>query len=150
MSCGTGCKLNSDSTLLWLCCRPAGVAPMSPLAWESPYTTGVALKRQKKKEQGLLFSTAPTQDLCSRALTETSPPFSSPANLYFELSHHPLHLLQHRQLSTAPLQTPWRQPWSLPGGPALSSTESGMLHILVHKAIRRVPLIRHPGPRQPS
>ena len=35
--------------LLWLWHRQAAVAPIQPLAWEHPYATGVALKRQKKK-----------------------------------------------------------------------------------------------------
>ena len=33
--------------LLWLWCRPAAVAPIQPLAWEPPYASGMALKRQK-------------------------------------------------------------------------------------------------------
>ena len=44
--------------LLWLCCRPAAVALIQPLAWEPPYATGVALKskerereRERKKEK---------------------------------------------------------------------------------------------------
>ena len=36
-----------DPALLWLWCRPVGTAPIQPLAWEHPYTTSVALKRQK-------------------------------------------------------------------------------------------------------
>ena len=32
------------SWLLWLWCMPASVAPIWPLAWESPYAVGVALK----------------------------------------------------------------------------------------------------------
>ena len=39
-----------DPALLWLWHRPAAVAPVRPLAWESPYVAGVALKRKKKKE----------------------------------------------------------------------------------------------------
>ena len=31
-------------------CRPAAAAPIGSLAWELPYATGVALKRQKKKK----------------------------------------------------------------------------------------------------
>ena len=30
--------------------RPAAIAPILPLAWESPHVVGVALKRQKKKK----------------------------------------------------------------------------------------------------
>ena len=40
-----------DPMLLWLWCRPAAEAPIRPLAWEPPYATGVALKRQKKKKK---------------------------------------------------------------------------------------------------
>ena len=40
-----------DLVLLWLWHRPAAVAPMRPLAWgKPPYTTGAALKREKKKK----------------------------------------------------------------------------------------------------
>ena len=48
MSCGVGCRHRLDPTLLWH--RPAATAPIGPLAWEPPYATGVALKRQKKKD----------------------------------------------------------------------------------------------------
>jgi len=37
-----------DLALLWLWCRLAAIALIQPLAWELPYATGVALKRQKK------------------------------------------------------------------------------------------------------
>ena len=53
MSCGVGHRHGSDPSLLWPWHRPADTAPVGPLAWESPYATGVALekaKRQKKKE----------------------------------------------------------------------------------------------------
>ena len=36
--------------LLWLWCRPAATALIQPLAWEPPYATSVALKRQKRKK----------------------------------------------------------------------------------------------------
>ena len=32
-------------------CKLAAIAPIRPLAWEPPYATGAALKRQKKKRQ---------------------------------------------------------------------------------------------------
>ena len=48
---------------LWLWCRPGAIAPIQPLAWESPYATGAALKKQKikikKKSLFLLFFSAP-------------------------------------------------------------------------------------------
>ena len=38
-----------DPALLWLWCRPAAIAQIRPLAWEPPYATGAAVKRQRKK-----------------------------------------------------------------------------------------------------
>ena len=49
LSCGAGCRCSSDPALLWLWHRPAATALIQPLFWESPYATGVALKRQKTK-----------------------------------------------------------------------------------------------------
>ena len=40
-----------DPMLLWLWCRLAAAAPISPLAWELPYAVCVALKRKKKKKK---------------------------------------------------------------------------------------------------
>ena len=40
-----------DPALLWLWCRPAAVAWIQPLAWEPPYATAAALKRQKKQNK---------------------------------------------------------------------------------------------------
>ena len=39
----------SDLVLLWLWSRPAATALIQPLAWEPPYATVAALKRQKPK-----------------------------------------------------------------------------------------------------
>ena len=50
MNCGVGHRCSSDLALLW--CRWAAVAPIRPLAWEPPYTVGVALKRQERKRKG--------------------------------------------------------------------------------------------------
>ena len=47
MSCGVGCNYGSNLALLWLWRRPAAAAPIQCLAWELPYATGAALKRQK-------------------------------------------------------------------------------------------------------
>ena len=57
MSCGVGHRHGSDLVLLWLWCRLAAVAPIGPLAWDSPYAAGMALKRQppQKKKQFLEF-----------------------------------------------------------------------------------------------
>ena len=49
MSCGVGRSLGLDLALLWLWRRPAAIAPIGPLAWETPYAAGVGLKRQKRK-----------------------------------------------------------------------------------------------------
>ena len=49
MSCGVGRRHGSDPVLLWLWRRPAAIAPIQPLAWEPPYATGVALKKQDKQ-----------------------------------------------------------------------------------------------------
>ena len=61
MPCGVGCRCDSDPVLRWLWCRAADVASVQPLAWELPYTAGVALKSKKKKEwinnKVLLYST---------------------------------------------------------------------------------------------
>ena len=49
--CGVGCRLGSDLGLLWLWCRPAAAAPITPLAWELPYAAGVALQSKKGKKE---------------------------------------------------------------------------------------------------
>ena len=51
MSCGVGQRQGSDLALLWLWCRLAAVALMRPLAWESPYAMGAALKSKNKNEK---------------------------------------------------------------------------------------------------
>ena len=48
MSCGVGRRHSLDPALLWLWHRPEATAPAGPLAWESPYAMGAALKDQKK------------------------------------------------------------------------------------------------------
>ena len=53
MSCGLGRRYSSDLALLWLWHRLAATAPIRPLAWELPYTTSAALKRQKTKKKNL-------------------------------------------------------------------------------------------------
>ena len=50
VSCGEGHRHGSDLELLWLWRRLAATALTRPLAWESPYPVGVALKRLKKKK----------------------------------------------------------------------------------------------------
>ena len=46
VSCGAGDRRGSDPELLWLWCRPVAAAQVQLPAWEPPYATGVALKRQ--------------------------------------------------------------------------------------------------------
>jgi len=45
MGCGVGQRRGSDLT--WLECRLAAAVPIRSLAWEPPYATGTALKKQK-------------------------------------------------------------------------------------------------------
>ena len=51
MSCGVAHRGSSDLELLWPWCRPAAVSPIRPLAWEPPYATDSALKKQTKFKQ---------------------------------------------------------------------------------------------------
>ena len=48
MSCGVGRRRSLDMVLLWLWCRLTATAPIGPLAWGPPYTSGAALKKKKK------------------------------------------------------------------------------------------------------
>jgi len=51
MSCDVGRRCSLDPLLPWLWCRPAGVAPIQPLAWEPPYAVDADLKRQRTKKK---------------------------------------------------------------------------------------------------
>ena len=51
MSCGVVCKCTLDLVLLCLWWRLAATALILPLAWEPPYATSAALKRQKEEEE---------------------------------------------------------------------------------------------------
>ena len=51
MSCGVGCRLSLELALLWLRCKSADVAPIRSLAWEPPYDTGAALKKENTKKK---------------------------------------------------------------------------------------------------
>ena len=42
--------MQRGSQLLWLWHRPMSVALIGPLAWEPPYASGTALKRQKDQK----------------------------------------------------------------------------------------------------
>ena len=55
MNCGVVLRHGSDPVRLWLCLWLAAVTPISPLAWELPYATGAALKKQKKKKKKRIF-----------------------------------------------------------------------------------------------
>ena len=55
MSCGVGRICGSDPSLLWLWCRPAAIAPTQPLAWEPPYTMGVAQNNNNNKKRVTLM-----------------------------------------------------------------------------------------------
>ena len=48
MSYGEGHRQGSDLALLWLWHRLAAIALIGPLAWQSPYAMGAALKRKAK------------------------------------------------------------------------------------------------------
>ena len=49
MSCGVGRRHGSDLVLLWLWHRLTTIALIRPLAWETSYAMGVALKKKKKE-----------------------------------------------------------------------------------------------------
>ena len=49
MSHGVGHRHSLDHALLWRWYRAAAAAPILPLAWEPPYTTGAALKSKQNK-----------------------------------------------------------------------------------------------------
>ena len=53
MSCGVDCGL--DLALLWLWRRPVATAVIHPLAWELPYATYAALKKDQKKKFKILL-----------------------------------------------------------------------------------------------
>ena len=61
MSCGVCRRHGSDPVLRWLWCRLAATAPIQPLAWELPYTAGVALK-SKKKSLNKIFCQTPSRE----------------------------------------------------------------------------------------
>ena len=54
MSCDIGHRCDSHPTLLWLLGRLAATALIQPIAWEFPYTSGVALKKKKKVHTGYI------------------------------------------------------------------------------------------------
>ena len=52
---GVGCRHSSDVALLWPWRRLAAAAPVQPLAWELPYTIGVALKKKRKEKKMYVY-----------------------------------------------------------------------------------------------
>ena len=55
MNCGVVDRCGSDPALLWLWHRPGAVVLIRPLAWESPYAAGAALKKQKQTKKRNVF-----------------------------------------------------------------------------------------------
>ena len=51
VSCGGGCRSGSDPALLWLWHRLVAIAPIRPLAWESPYAARAAQEMAKDKKK---------------------------------------------------------------------------------------------------
>ena len=51
VSCGVDPRRSSDLSWLWLWCRPMTTAPIRPLAWEPPYASGVALRKNHQKSK---------------------------------------------------------------------------------------------------
>ena len=70
-----------DLVLLWLWCRMVAAAPIQPLAWESPYTMGAALKkRPPPKNCAIEFVTLidPTYDVIIKYQTKVRQTCLSP------------------------------------------------------------------------
>ena len=72
MNCGVGHRRGWDPTLLWLWYRPTAVAPIRPLAWESPYAAAKAATTTTKNS-GIVRSSKfkniqNTQNVSSRNL----------------------------------------------------------------------------------
>ena len=63
MSCGVGCRHESDPALLWLWHRLAATAPIRPLAWEPPYAMEVAPEKAKKKKKKIKQKNQKTKKL---------------------------------------------------------------------------------------
>ena len=64
MGCSAGHRCGWDLVFLWLWHRPAATAPIGPQAWEPPYATDMALKRQKTNKettQGKIYQKSSTK-----------------------------------------------------------------------------------------
>ena len=56
MSCDAGHRHGSDPALLWLWPRLAAAALIRPVAWEPPYTAGVASNTHTQKNIHMILS----------------------------------------------------------------------------------------------
>ena len=68
MSCDIDCRRCLDLTLLWLWCSMATEAPIRPLAWETPYAAGAALKKKKKIQKAKTIQKMNITDLSRDSL----------------------------------------------------------------------------------
>ena len=82
MSYGVGCRRGLDPMLLWLWRRPAAAAPITSLAWELQYDSGVALEKKAKKgsitDYMQIFNCAETQHLQPHINVQGSTIYSTP------------------------------------------------------------------------
>ena len=62
MSSGIGHRRGFDLVLLWLWRRPVATALIQPLAWEPPYASDLALKRQKQTNKNKKSKTEKKQN----------------------------------------------------------------------------------------
>ena len=81
MSCGIGHRRGSDPAMLWLWWRPPATAPITPLAWETPYAEGEALEKKKRQNK---TPQKPCDRLLSVCIPSESPSMIEPA-LYLPL-----------------------------------------------------------------
>ena len=68
---------------LWLWCRPAAAVPIRPRAWEHPYATHSALKKEKKKIRIVLLGDRKTRHVPTRTNYRTLTPSYFWAVLFF-------------------------------------------------------------------
>ena len=63
MSYGVDCRRGLDLVLLWLWRRPVATASIRSLAWEPPYASGAALKRQNETKNCIKKNKIPRNKL---------------------------------------------------------------------------------------
>ena len=79
MSCCVGLRHGSDPVLLWLWSRLAATALIQPLGWELPYATGMAQKKQQKKNTSqMVISIMKKTNLSKGVERWETPYFDSP------------------------------------------------------------------------